>query len=63
MTSTLLLLVAIGLVFWQTHRLRAAQVEQGLKLDLLTGLMDGRTIKIAQDVTHALELLLEEAEP
>jgi hypothetical protein len=62
MTGLLLLgLVAIGLAhLWQMHRLRKAQIEQGLKFDFLTGLMDGRTIKLSQDVAHVRELLLEE---
>lgn len=54
------LVLELVVSIWQLHRYRKTQIEQGLKLDYLTGLMDGRTVKIAQDVAHAVELLLEE---
>lgn len=54
------LVVELFISLWQLRRIRKAQVEQGLQLAALTGLMDGRTIKIAEGVAHAVELLLEE---
>lgn len=50
--------IAVTVVsLWVMRAVRRAQVEHGLQLELLTGLIDGRFLKVLQDVAEVKQLV------